>query len=291
MWLLLRLLRRALLLLLPFFHRFLCFCSRPFHSSAHRLSFARLSHSFFSSLQSFQFRSREPFRPFFIQFKLPKLDRLFSFVRFVRVVVVVVGVEAHDERVIVVVGISSSSSSSSSSSHGRRPGHERFPSQSFFCCVRVLLVLVASTTKPMMFWRASKRDVRWGRWKQPGRWTARVEIRRQLLLLLLLHLFISKSFCCTSKKIALRSLIFFSFPLFFSFFFLSLFFCFVKGVPFRVSLSTKKKKRGEGGKWRRRTTKSQSKKGGKRHTLLKKENKGKKDTLFVSLSRFVCWTH
>ena len=119
-------LRRALLLLLPFFHRFLCFCSRPFHSSAHRLSFARLSHSFFSSLQSFQFRSREPFRPFFIQFKLP-LDRLFSFfVRFVRVVVV--GVEAHDERV-VVVGISSSSSSSSSSSHGRRPGHERFPSR------------------------------------------------------------------------------------------------------------------------------------------------------------------
>ena len=194
MWLLLlllrrlrlRLLRRALLLLLPFFHRFLCFCSRPFHSPAHRLSFARLSHSFFSSLQSFQFRSREPFRPFFIQFKLPKLDRLFSFVRFVRVVVVVVGVEAHDERVIVVVGISSSSSSSSSSSHGRRPGHERFPSQSF-ACVRVVLVLVASTTKPM-FWRASKRDVRWGRWKQPGRWTARVEIRRQLLLLLL-HLY------------------------------------------------------------------------------------------------------
>ena len=119
-------LRRALLLLLPFSHRFLCFCSRPFHSPAHRLSFARLSHSFFSSLQSFQFRSREPFRPFFIQFKLP-LDRLFSFfVRFVRVVVV--GVEAHDERV-VVVGISSSSSSSSSSSHGRRPGHERFPSR------------------------------------------------------------------------------------------------------------------------------------------------------------------
>ena len=122
-------LRRALLLLLPFSHRFLCFCSRPFHSPAHRLSFARLSHSFFSSLQSFQFRSREPFRPFFIQFKLPKLDRLFSFVRFVRVVVVVVGVEAHDERVIVVVGISSSSSSSSSPSHGRRPGHERFPSR------------------------------------------------------------------------------------------------------------------------------------------------------------------
>ena len=119
-------LRRALLLLLPFSHRFLCFCSRPFHSPAHRLSFARLSHSFFSSLQSFQFRSREPFRPFFIQFKLP-LDRLFSFfVRFVRVVVV--AVEAHDERV-VVVGISSSSSSSSSSSHGRRPGHERFPSR------------------------------------------------------------------------------------------------------------------------------------------------------------------
>ncbi len=272
MWLLLlrlllrlRLLRRALLLLLPFFHRFLCFCSRPFHSSAHRLSFARLSHSFFSSLQSFQFRSREPFRPFFIQFKLPKLDRLFSFVRFVRVVVVVVGVEAHDERVIVVVGISSSSSSSSSPSHGRRPGHERFPSQSFFCCVRVLLVLVASTTKPMMFWRASKRDVRWGRWKQPGRWTARVEIRRQLLLLLLLllHLFISsKSFCCTSIKIALRSFIFFSFPLIFYFFFLSLFFCFVKGVPFRVSLSTKKKEKG-GGKWRRRRTKSQSKRGKK----------------------------
>ena len=251
MWLLLlllrlrlRLLRRALLLLLPFFHRFLCFCSRPFHSSAHRLSFARLSHSFFSSLQSFQFRSREPFRPFFIQFKLPKLDRLFSFVRFVRVVVVVVGVEAHDERVIVVVGISSSSSSSSSSpSHGRRPGHERFPSQSFFCCVRVLLVLVASTTKPMMFWRASKRDVRWGRWKQPGRWTARVEIRRQLLLLLLLHLFISKSFC-TSKKIA-RSLIFFSFPLFLCFFF-ALFFFVLCGVPFRVSLSTKKKEKGGG---------------------------------------------
>ena len=253
MWLLLlllrlrlRLLRRALLLLLPFFHRFLCFCSRPFHSSAHRLSFARLSHSFFSSLQSFQFRSREPFRPFFIQFKLPKLDRLFSFVRFVRVVVVVVGVEAHDERVIVVVGISSSSSSSSSSpSHGRRPGHERFPSQSFFCCVRVLLVLVASTTKPM-FWWASKRDVRWGRWKQPGRWTARVEIRRQLLLLLLLlHLFISKSFC-TSKKIA-RSLIFFSFPLFLCFFF-ALFFFVLCGVPFRVSLSTKKKGGGNGGR-------------------------------------------
>ena len=222
MWLLLlrlrlrlRLLRRALLLLLPFFHRFLCFCSRPFHSSAHRLSFARLSHSFFSSLQSFQFRSREPFRPFFIQFKLPKLDRLFSFVRFVRVVVVVVGVEAHDERVIVVVGISSSSSSSSSSpSHGRRPGHERFPSQSFFCCVRVLLVLVASTTKPMMFWRASKRDVRWGRWKQPGRWTARVEIRRQLLLLLLLHLFISKSFCTSKKKSRAHSFSFLSLSLF-----------------------------------------------------------------------------
>ena len=141
--LLLLLLRRALLLLLPFFHRFLCFCSRPFHSPAHRLSFARLSHSFFSSLQSFQFRSREPFRPFFIQFKLPKLDRLFSFVRFVRVVVVVVGVEAHDERVIVVVVGISSSSTSSSSSHGRRPGHERFPSRSFFVCVRVLLVLVA----------------------------------------------------------------------------------------------------------------------------------------------------
>ena len=271
MWLLLlrlrlrlRLLRRALLLLLPFFHRFLCFCSRPFHSSAHRLSFARLSHSFFSSLQSFQFRSREPFRPFFIQFKLPKLDRLFSFVRFVRVVVVVVGVEAHDERVIVVVGISSSSSSSSSS-HGRRPGHERFPSQSFFCCVRVLLVLVASTTKPIMFWRASKRDVRWGRWKQPGRWTARVEIRRQLLLLLLLlHLFISKSFCCTSKKIALRSLIFFSFPLIFYFFFLSLFFCFVKGVPFRVSLSTKKKEKG----------------GGNGGGLKANQKKGEKDTHF-----------
>ena len=248
MWLLLlrlrlrlRLLRRALLLLLPFFHRFLCFCSRPFHSSAHRLSFARLSHSFFSSLQSFQFRSREPFRPFFIQFKLPKLDRLFSFVRFVRVVVVVVGVEAHDERVIVVVVGISSSSTSSSSSHGRRPGHERFPSQSFFCCVRVLLVLVASTTKPIMFWRASKRDVRWGRWKQPGRWTARVEIRRQLLLLLLLlHLFISKSFLHVEKKIA-RAFIFFSFPL--SFFVV----CVVFHLGYRYQHKKKKEKK-RGGK-------------------------------------------
>ena len=247
MWLLLlrlrlrlRLLRRALLLLLPFFHRFLCFCSRPFHSPAHRLSFARLSHSFFSSLQSFQFRSREPFRPFFIQFKLPKLDRLFSFVRFVRVVVVVVGVEAHDERVIVVVVGISSSSTSSSSSHGRRPGHERFPSRSFFVCVRVLLVLVASTTKPMMFWRASKRDVRWGRWKQPGRWTARVEIRRQLLLLLLLHLFISKSFLHVEKKIA-RAFIFFSFPL--SFFVV----CVVFHLGYRYQHKKKKEKK-RGGK-------------------------------------------
>ena len=67
----------------------------------------------------------------------------------------------------------------------------------------------------------------------------------------------------------------------------------MKGVPFRVSLSTKKKKRG-GGEMEEEDEKPIKKKKGEKdtHTFIKKENKGKKkDTLFVSLSRFVCWTH
>ena len=46
------------------------------------------------------------------------------------------------------------------------------------------------------------------------------------------------------NRVALVNFLFF--PSHFLFFFLSLFFCFVKGVPFRVSLSTKKKEKGGG---------------------------------------------
>ena len=65
-------------------------------------------------------------------------------------------------------------------------------------------------------------------------------------------------------------------------FFFALFFFVLCGVPFRVSLSTKKKGGGGNGGLLKA-----NQKGGKRHTLLK-ENKGKKDT-FVSL--VLCVTH